>query len=153
MEHRNTASVRLLNVEEEEAGEENVGEEEEGQVEEEGGAEVTGEEKKIRREDEAEVIRKVRDLKTLSPQVVEEHWLSGHVTNRDWCEICVQARGREDPHKKGGRKERALPEYAYDYCPAGDEIRGWQRRCRRKVGKDGFLRKSVWIIWRKIGLK
>ena len=57
-----------------------------------------------------------------SPRALEEHWQGGHVVYRDWCEICVQARGREDQHKKDGGKERTLPQFEYDFCFPGDDM-------------------------------
>ena len=37
----------------------------------------------------------------------------------------MQARGKEDPHKRDGGKDRRLPEYSYDFCFLGDE-RGYK---------------------------
>ena len=59
---------------------------------------------------------------TPSREAVEENWLSGHVNYRDSCEVYIQARGKEDAHRRDDGKERTLPEYCYDYCFPGDEM-------------------------------
>ena len=61
-------------------------------------------------------VRKLLDPLLPSEKEVEEHWVRGHVPFRNWCEICVRARGREMDHTKMIEKERRLPEYSFDYC-------------------------------------
>ena len=70
--------------------------------------------KNITVEDEMEVIRKIRDPKLPSQEAIEEHWIGGHMVYRDWCEVSIQARGKEDPHKRDNGKDRRLPECLYD---------------------------------------
>ena len=41
---------------------------------------------------------------------------------RNWCDVCVKARGREMEHAKDKGGERKLPEYHFDYCFPGDEM-------------------------------
>ena len=69
-----------------------------------------------------EVIRKIGDPKSRSHEALEEHWIGGHTVFHDWCEVCIQARGKEDPHERASGKDRRFPEYSYDYCFPGDEI-------------------------------
>ncbi len=50
----------------------------------------------------------------------EDHYLT-HLPYRNWCPICVKARGREDPHWRKSSKKReetaedAIPELALHY--------------------------------------
>ena len=56
-----------------------------------------------------------------SRREVEEHDLT-HTPYRNWCPICVAARGKEDPHKKvdHGPPEDDMPEIGMDYYYYGD---------------------------------
>ena len=115
-EHHVESSVRPVSAEEEE--EDDLGEYED--VED---AEIVGGEgKRSQLEDEAEVIRNIKSPRTPSAEAVEEHWLGGHVVYMDWCEVCVQARGKEDPQKRDDKKPRMLWEYSYDSCLPVDEV-------------------------------
>ena len=69
---------------------------------------------KVRVEKEGAVVKKLLDPKLPTQAVVEDHWLRGHVEYRNWCEVCVRARGKEWDHTKVGEKERQLPEYSFD---------------------------------------
>ena len=71
---------------------------------------------------EGEFIRKMVDPKLPSARDVDEHYLSGHIPYRNWCPVCVKARGRDADHHRDSGKERALPEYSWDYCFPGDEL-------------------------------
>ena len=55
----------------------------------------------------------------------ERHW-STHLPYRSWCPICVKARGREDKHQAGRRKNDGseLPNISMDYAEIGENIRG-----------------------------
>ena len=59
---------------------------------------------------------KLMDPKLPSKKEVEEHYLQGHALYRNWCPICIKARGKEREHKLDKDKERRLPEYSLDYC-------------------------------------
>ena len=52
---------------------------------------------------------------------VERHNMH-HMPYRNWCLVCVQARGRDADHRKEVNKERGLSEYCFDYCLPGDEF-------------------------------
>ena len=54
-----------------------------------------------------------------SAEDVEKHDAT-HVPYRNWCPICVAARGKEDPHRRqvGARQRRrkaGLPKFSLDY--------------------------------------
>ena len=50
-----------------------------------------------------------------SKEDVERHYTT-HLQYRSWCPICVQARGREDPHKRKTEKaQKGLPVVSLDY--------------------------------------
>ena len=70
---------------------------------------------------EGAVVRKFVDPKLPSEKEVEEHYARGHFPYRNWCQICVKAKGRDMSHQKEGGKERKIPEYHFDYCFPGDE--------------------------------
>ena len=65
---------------------------------------------------EESIVKKLRDPKLPSQKDVDEHWLSGHLPYRDWCHICIEARGKKRAHKKDEGKQRDLPEYSWDFC-------------------------------------
>ena len=49
---------------------------------------------RIRPEKDDDFIRKLIDPKLPSEEEVKMHWMRGHVEYRNWCGICVRARGR-----------------------------------------------------------
>ena len=73
-------------------------------------------------EGEGEHLRKFVDPKLSTQEKVEEHYLRGDVPYRNWCLVCVRARGRDMGHQQDSGKERKLPEYAWDYCFLGGEL-------------------------------
>ena len=77
---------------------------------------------KVRVEKEGAVVKKLLDPKLPTQEVVDDHWVRGHVEYRNWCEVCVKARGKEWDHTRATDKERLVPEYAWDYCFPGDEM-------------------------------
>ena len=68
---------------------------------------------------EEEVVKAIRDPKLPTQEVVDRHRVMGHLPFRDWCHICVQARGKEMDHTRDQGKDRGLPEYSWDYCFPG----------------------------------
>ena len=85
--------------------------------------EEAGEEcERLALEKEGDVIKRLIDPLLPSKKDVEEHWIRGHVPYRNWCDVCVRARGREMEHAKDKGGERKLPEYHFDYCFPGDEM-------------------------------
>ena len=73
-------------------------------------------------EEEPDHLRKLVDPKLPTQDKVDEHYLRGHVPYRNWCPVCIQARGKDMDHQKDSGKERKLPECAWDYCFPGDEL-------------------------------
>ena len=73
-------------------------------------------------EEEADHVRKLVDTKLPTQEKVDEHSLRGHVPYRNWCPVCIQARGRGMDHQRDSGKDRKLPEYSWDYCFPGDEL-------------------------------
>ena len=72
-------------------------------------------------EKDGAIIRKLVDPKLPSEKEVEEHYVRGHFPYRNWCHICVKAKGKDMGHQEEGEKERKVPEYHFDYCFPGDE--------------------------------
>ena len=64
-------------------------------------------------EKEGDVIKRLIALLLPSKKDVEEHWIRGHVPYRNWCDVCVKARGREMEHAKDKGGERKSPEYHF----------------------------------------
>ena len=100
--------------------------EEEGEGEEEGEeleVEERGEEgERLKLDKEEDFIREIVDPSLPTEEEVKKHSLMGHIPYRNWCHICVQARGKEMPHKRDKRRGRLLSEYSWDYCFPGDEL-------------------------------
>ena len=71
---------------------------------------------------EEDYVRKLKDPKLPSQAEVEKHWSMAHCPYRDWCPVCVQARGRDMGHMADKGDERRVPEYHWDYCFPGDEL-------------------------------
>ena len=59
---------------------------------------------KIELEPEDDVIRDFTDPKLPSAEEVEKHRVMGHVPYRNWCPICIQARGKDMSHWDMGEK-------------------------------------------------
>ena len=73
----------------------------------------------------AEDGRKVKvlgDPRQPTEAEVEEHERCNHCPYRNWCGICVRARGKDMDHRADAREERGLSEYSFDYCFPGDEF-------------------------------
>ena len=71
---------------------------------------------------EDENVKTLGDPKLPSKGDVDLHYRMGHIPYRNWCPVCVKARGRDAIHPGDSGKERMLPEYSFDYCFPGDEL-------------------------------
>ena len=60
---------------------------------------------KIALEKEDDVIKKLIDPILPSQEEVDRHYIAGHVLYRNWCPICVRAKGREMDHRGGRQRE------------------------------------------------
>ena len=69
-----------------------------------------------------ELVKTLRDPKLPTQEDVDRHYLTGHIPYRNWCPVCVKAKGRDGDHRVDSGKERRLPEYSWDYCSSGDEM-------------------------------
>ena len=65
-------------------------------------------------------IKKILDPRLPTQAEVDEHNLT-HLPYRNWCPICVQAKGKDMDHRSAVDKQRGLSEYCFDYCFPGDE--------------------------------
>ena len=65
--------------------------------------------------------RGIGDPRKPSTEEVKEHNLT-HLPYRNWCSICVQAKGKDLDHRKAVGNEREVSEYCFDYCFPGDEL-------------------------------
>ena len=77
--------------------------------------------RKVRAEKDERVMKEMADPRRPSEKEVEKH-RRHHVPYRNWCEICVKAKGRDWDHRREVGKERGLSEYSFDYCFPGDEF-------------------------------
>ena len=59
--------------------------------------------------------RKLLDPKMPSQKEVDEHCLT-HLPYRNWCDFCVQGKGRTAPHFKQETRTDGLTEIHFDYC-------------------------------------
>ena len=49
---------------------------------------------KLDTEDDGENVHGISDPKLPSTADIDEHWLMRHAVYRNWCEICMRAKGR-----------------------------------------------------------
>ena len=52
---------------------------------------------------------------------VEDHERT-HLPYRNWCSVCVRAKGGDADHRRDVGKERGLSEYSFDACFPRDEL-------------------------------
>ena len=60
--------------------------------------------------------RKLPDPKMPSKEEVEPQYLT-HRPFRNWCQYCIQGKGKVAPHFKQKQREDGLVEVHFDYCP------------------------------------
>ena len=53
---------------------------------------------------------------------MKDHELQGHLPHRNWCSVCVRAKGKDLDHRSDPLKERSVPEYSFDFAFPGDEF-------------------------------
>ena len=67
--------------------------------------EIEGERcEKIEFGEDEDFVKRLVDPKLPKSDEVEKHVLQGHVPYRNWCPICVRARGKEMGHFKSDRE-------------------------------------------------
>ncbi len=75
---------------------------------------------RISRDKGDKCVKKMLDPKLPTGEEVEDHYRF-HIPYRNWCPICVQAKGRDmDPNPSD--RDRKVSEYSFDYCFPGDEF-------------------------------
>ena len=75
---------------------------------------------RVSKERDEENVRKMLDPRLPSEDEVRDHYRF-HIPYRNWCPICVQAKGRDTDHATSTR-DRTVSEYCLDYCFPGDEF-------------------------------
>ena len=73
------------------------------------------------KEEDGRDMRKLIDPRRPTKEEVDEHDLT-HLPYRNWCPICVKAKGKELDHRKSIDEPKGLSEYSFDYCFPGDEL-------------------------------
>ena len=66
-------------------------------------------------------LKGLGDPRKPTAREVEEHKLT-HVPYRNWCSICIRAKGKDLDHRKAVGDDREISEYGFDYCFPGDEL-------------------------------
>jgi hypothetical protein len=96
-------------------------------------------------EDEQEDnLRKLVDPKLPTQEKVDEHYLRGHVPYRNWCPVCIRAKGRKMGHCNIKEQERRFPEYSWDYCFPGDELGfKWTVLVGRERGNKSWMATAI----------
>ena len=59
--------------------------------------------------------RKLPDPKLPSKEEVERHYLT-HLPFRNWCQYCIQGKGKTAPHFQQEQRSDGLMEVHLDYC-------------------------------------
>jgi len=84
------------------------------------GAQGEGIGERIKATREERIVKKLIDPRRPTEHEVEEHNFT-HLPYRNWCPVCIQAKGKDLDHRKSLEEERGLAEYSFDYCFPGDE--------------------------------
>ena len=76
---------------------------------------------KIKADKDMKEVKEAADPRRPSRKKVEDHERT-HLPDRNWCPICVQAKGKDLDHRKSMVEDGGLSEYTFDYCFLGDEL-------------------------------
>ena len=93
---------------------------EEGEVviaKEQGGEDV----ERLKAAKDERVVKEMGDPRRPTQKDVDDHERT-HLPYRNWCSVCVRAKGKGAAHRRDVGKERGLSEYSFDYCVPGDEL-------------------------------
>ena len=74
-------------------------------------------ERKGKEEDKRD-LRMLIDPRRPTKEKVDEHELT-HPPYRNWCPICIMAKGKEFDHRKSIDEPKGISEYAFDYLLSG----------------------------------
>ena len=86
---------------------------EEGEVviaKEQGGEDV----ERLKAAKDERVVKEMGDPRRPTQKEVEDHERT-HLPYRNWCSVCVRAKGKDADHRRDVGKERGLSEYSFDY--------------------------------------
>ena len=72
-------------------------------------------------QEEGKFVKRLIDPRLPTEEEVAHHELT-HLPYRNWCPVCVKAKGKDLDHRGAVDKERKLSEYCFDYCFPGDEF-------------------------------
>ena len=75
---------------------------------------------RVRAERNDDMIKSMADPRKPTQKEVEAHEIT-HLPYRNWCPVCVKAKGKDLDHRRDVRENRGLPEFSFDYCFPGDE--------------------------------
>ena len=70
---------------------------------------------RVDREKDNMDVKNIVDPRLTTKEEVNAHNMF-HSPYRNWCPVCVQARGKETDHRKSLDEPRGLSEYSLDYC-------------------------------------
>ena len=76
---------------------------------------------KVERETDDRDVEHIVDPRLPTKEEVDAHNMF-HSPYRNWCPVCVKARGKEMDHRKSLQEPRGLSEHSLDYCFPGDEF-------------------------------
>ena len=77
-----------------------------------------GDVEKYRPEEDLRSVRRMVDPRLPPVKDVKDHELQGHLLYRNWCSVCVRAKGKDLDHRSDPLKERSVPEYSFDHKTA-----------------------------------
>ena len=67
-----------------------------------------GEAERLKADPEDKFVRKLADPKMPTEKEWEDHWLMGHWPYRNWCRVCIAAKGKELDHRDAA-DQKTLP--------------------------------------------
>ena len=70
---------------------------------------------------DAQEARPIFDPRLPSQQEVDIHYLT-YLPYRNWCPVCIKAKGKENPHLKQYGKIKVLPVVSLDYDSYGQDF-------------------------------
>ena len=74
---------------------------------------------KVERGTDDRDVKNIVDHRLPTKEEVNAHNMF-HSPYRNWCPVCVKARGKGTDHKKSLDQPRGLSEYSFDYCFPGN---------------------------------
>ena len=75
---------------------------------------------RVHAEAEGDFVKGFVDPRLPSPAEQAAHALV-HVPYRNWCGVCVRAKGRDLDHRTAVCSEYQIPEFSFDFCFPGDK--------------------------------